>query len=108
MQIETPDYRRGEWQLPAVDVSAARDAQGKIHIALVNLDPNRGASVAMTIAGSSASSASGKVLTAATMDARNTFERPNAIQPAAFKATRKGDALRCDIPPKSVVVVTVN
>ncbi len=72
VQIETPDYRRGEWQLPAVDVSAARDAQGKIHIALVNLDPNRGASVAMTIAGSRASSASGKMLTAATMDARNT------------------------------------
>lgn len=107
VQIDAPQYRHGEWQLPAVDVSAARGADGRIHVALVNLDPNRAASVATTISGAKPVSASGQILTSATMDARNTFEHPTAIQPVAFKGARKGDALRFDIPPKSVVVVTV-
>ena len=40
-RIEAPEYRHGEWTLPAVDVSAARDSEGRLHVALVNVDPNR-------------------------------------------------------------------
>lgn len=106
-KVEAPQYRRGEYALPSVDVSAARDTQGRIHISLVNLDPNRAASVTAIIAGAKAGTASGQVLTSAAMDARNTFDRPTAVQPAPFKATRKGDALRFELPPKSVAVVAI-
>jgi alpha-N-arabinofuranosidase len=41
------------------------------------------------------------------MDAHNTFDKPEAIKPAPFKGTRKGDELRLEVPPKSVVVVAV-
>lgn len=106
-QIETPEYRHGEWTLPSVDVSAARGSDGRVHVALVNLDPHRAAAVSTKIAGVTARSATGRILTSSAMDARNTFDRPDAIQPAAFKGTRKGDALLFDIPPKSVVVVAI-
>jgi alpha-L-arabinofuranosidase len=106
-QVEGPQYKHGEFALGAVDVSAARDAQGRLQIALVNADPHRAASVTANITGAKARSATGRVLTAAAMDARNTFDKPNAIQPAPFKATRKGEALQFELPPKSVVVVAV-
>jgi alpha-N-arabinofuranosidase len=35
------------------------------------------------------------------MDARNTFEEPDALQPVAFEA----DLDEIELPPKSVVVV---
>ena len=107
-EITTPEYKLGDLTLPAVDVSAARGKDGRTYIALVNLDPNKPATVSTKIAGVSAKGASGRILTASTMDARNTFEQPNAIKPASFKGARKGDQLVFDLPPKSVAVVAVD
>jgi len=107
VDVKTPNYQRGELTLPAVDVSAARDAAGRIHISFVNIDPSRPASISAKISGAKARSVSGRVLTAPAMDAHNTFDKPEAIKPAPFKGTRKGEELRLEIPPKSVVVVAV-
>ncbi len=106
-EFKSPDYTHGDWSIPAVDVSAAKGADGKLHIALVNSDPNRSATLTTKVAGLKAGKVSGRVLTAAAMDAHNTFARPNAIQPTEFKAQRKGDQIVANLPPKSVVVLTV-
>jgi alpha-N-arabinofuranosidase len=63
--------------------------------------------VTTKITGAKFRSASGRVLTAKTMDAHNTIEKPELVKPAPFKATRKGDELRVELPAKSIVVVTV-
>jgi len=107
-QIETPEYRQGDAVLPAVDVSAARGSDGLVHIALVNLDPTRPATVTAKISGVKARDVSGRVLTGSATDTHNTFDKPAGIQPAAFKGTRKGEDLVLQLPPKSVAVVTVN
>jgi alpha-N-arabinofuranosidase len=53
--------------------------------------------------------AKGRVLTASTMSAHNTFEAPNAVKPAAFtNASIKGDVLTATLPSKSVVVLDLN
>jgi alpha-N-arabinofuranosidase len=107
-EFKSPEYRNGDTVLPAVDVSAARGKDGKIHIALVNTDPNRGAAITTKIAGAKGKGGvTGRVLTAAAMDAHNTFDKPNVVQPAAFKAQRKGDEVIANLPPKSVVVLTL-
>jgi alpha-N-arabinofuranosidase len=106
--IETPAYRRGQWSMPAVDVSAARGADGKIHIAFVNLDPNRAASVSTTISGVDVRGASGRLLTAPEMDAHNTFDEPDAIEPERFRARRENDMLLVEVPPKAVIVLAVD
>lgn len=108
VQVEAPQYRHGEWQLSAVDASAASDPQGRLQLALVNVDPHRAATISAKISGKNARAAQGRILTAKAMDARNTFEQPNAIQPAPFKGTRRSDALLFELPPMSVAVVTVN
>jgi alpha-N-arabinofuranosidase len=108
VKVDTPSYRYGTIALPAVDVTAARDTAGVIHLALVNLDPHHVATVAVRIAGASAHSAAGQVLTADTMDAHNTFERPHAIEPVPFKGARAGANLVFRLPAKSVAVVALH
>ena len=51
---------------------------------------------------------SGKILTASAMDARNTFDAPNAVRPVAFTgASLGGGRLSLTLPAKSVVVLTL-
>src|SRR5207253_1899749 len=75
--LQSPRWREGGIDLPAVDVSAARAADGGTVLALVNLDPQRPARVATNLTGA----ARGLVLTSAQMDAHNTFAQPNALVP---------------------------
>jgi alpha-N-arabinofuranosidase len=105
--VTAPEYRHGTTALPSIDVSAARDASGKLHLALVNLDPNRAASVTTSISGMQARGASGRILTGGAIDTHNTFDQPNRIQPAAFSGRVQGGRLVFDLPPKSVAVVVV-
>jgi len=67
-----------------VSASASRDAQGRVHVSLVNLDPKAAVAVAATIQGPKLASVTGRVLTADTLDAHNTVDAPNHVQPAAF------------------------
>jgi alpha-N-arabinofuranosidase len=100
-EIQTGLYERGELSVPAVTASAARGTDGKLYLALANLDPRNAAVVGVALAGAEAETAVGQLLTADAMDARNTFEAPNALQPTAFEA----DPDAIELPPKSVVVV---
>ncbi len=106
LNIKSDAYTFDGQSVPAVSASASKDKDGRIHITLVNLDPNRGRTVQVDIRGQQVSSVSGRVLTAATMQADNTFEQPNAVQPADFRGARlSGGVLTLDLPSKSVVVV---
>lgn len=102
-EVQSPSFKRGEIELPAVEASVARRADGKTVIALVNLDPDRAARVATNLK----EAVRGKVLTAAAMDAHNTFAQPDAVTPAPYDAAPRDGALTFDLPPKSIVVVTV-
>jgi alpha-L-arabinofuranosidase len=104
-EIASPEYQLGADTVPAVSVSAARDTQGHLQLALVNLDPNREAVVTTRVEGASAKTAQGRVLTSKAMDARNTVDAPEAVTPVKLNATRKGGALVLRLPPKSVSVV---
>jgi alpha-L-arabinofuranosidase len=108
VRLDAPSYRYGHIALPAVDATAARDASGTIHLALVNLDPHREATVSARIEGASPRSAAGQVLTAAAMDARNTFADPRAIGPVPFAGVSRRGRLIFRLPPKSVAVVALH
>ena len=101
-EVTGPTFRRGDSELPAVEASVAKTADGRTVIALVNLDPERPARVATGLR----TAVQGRVLTAAAMDAHNTFERPNAIAPAPYRAEPGADGLTLELPAMSIVVVT--
>ncbi|MES1201181.1 MAG: alpha-L-arabinofuranosidase C-terminal domain-containing protein [Pseudomonadota bacterium] len=107
-EVDAPPYHVGQVSVPSVHASAARTADGKILVALVNLDPNRPATVTARLTGASASSISGQILTAGAMDAQNTFDAPDTLRPAPFTgAAVAGDRLTVNLPAKSLVVLTL-
>ena len=109
LDIETDYYMQGGETIPAVSATASKDAQGRVHVSLVNLDPNAAVAVEANIEGQTFTSVTGRVLTADVLDAHNTFDAPNRVQPAAFTgATLQDSALEVQLPPRSVVVLTLS
>ncbi|HYY96996.1 MAG TPA: alpha-L-arabinofuranosidase C-terminal domain-containing protein [Pyrinomonadaceae bacterium] len=100
-------YTHGDITLPRVDAVAARDAAGRLWLAVTNIDPNRPAEVEVNIAGVAARSAAGETLTAPKVDSVNTFEAPNTVAPKPVSAKVQGGKLTLRLEPKSVTVISV-
>jgi len=107
--IETPGIGPDEARVPAVTSSASVDARGKIHLSLCHLDPVNATDVEIRIQGAAPASVSGRVLTAPTMQAHNTFAGPGAVKPAPYAGAKlSGGVLRAVLPPRSVVVLELS
>jgi len=102
-----PQYALGSVGIAAVSASAARGKDGKLYLGLVNTNPKEDVDVSVDVAGAKAKSASGSVLTAAAMDAHNTFAAPEAVAPAPLRATLDKGKLLVRLPAKSVSVLAV-
>ncbi len=108
MDLECVDYQFGDDKVPAVNISASKDKSGKIHISFCNLDPVNPADVDCKLPGTEPAKASGRVLTADSMTAHNTFDRPETVKPAVFDDfALRGDMLTVKLPAKSVVVLEI-
>jgi alpha-N-arabinofuranosidase len=106
IELKTPDLADSPVRIPNVSASASRDAAGKIHISLVNTNPDASATVACDVTGASVGSVSGRVLTAPSMTSHNTFDAPHAVEPAPFTgASLSGSHLTVTLPPLSVVML---
>jgi alpha-N-arabinofuranosidase len=103
-RVDGPRYRFGEHDLPMVDVSAARGADGRLHLSLVNLDPDTPARVTTDLRGA----ARGRILTGPAMDTHNRFNAPDTIRPVPYAGATADGRLVFDLPPKAVAVVTVS
>ncbi len=109
VELATSDYKLGDQAIPAVSASASRDAAGKVHLSLVNTDPQQPVTVTCTLEGVAAKAVTGRILTAAAMNARNTFEAPDAVHPVPFTgASLAGATLTVALPAKSIVVLELN
>src|SRR3546814_14837423 len=78
--VEGPRYKQGEYDLPMVDVPAAKGADGKPYLSPVNLDPDRPARVTTGRTGT----ATGRILTGPTIDTHNPFNAHHTIHPRAY------------------------
>jgi len=104
--IDTPTYAKDKFAVPAVVGSAVRSRDGSVHIGLSNTDPNETNRVTITLDGLNAKAVSGRILTAAKMDAHNSFDAPNVVRPVPFTgAGIRNGKLVVSLPAKSVVVL---
>ena len=103
--VSAADYAEG---VPQIDVTAARDAAGALHVAIVNVDPDEGAEVDLELAGFAGRRLEAEVLTAPQMDSRNTLDGKVEVAPRPFRAMRwQSGKLRVDVPAKAVVRITI-
>lgn len=106
--VESPNYTFGEQTLPAVSVSASTNAEGVIHISLVNIDATKKHDVTIALKDSSGKKVTGRILRSAKIQDHNTFEQPDKIVPKPFNEARlnRGE-VSLSIPPFSVIVLRV-
>ena len=106
--LQAANYEFGSDKLPAVNASASRDDQSKIHVTLCNLNPNNTAEVSCEVDGAKVDSLKARLLTATQITSHNTFDKPDAVKPTAFDGLKKTDnGFVATLPAKSVVMVEV-
>ena len=104
-----PDYAVAGVAVPAVDITAARDASGAIQLGFVNVDPRRWADVTLTLPALEGSRVEGHMLTARRMDSTNRIGGVQEVAPATFRDFRWRDGkLVVRTPAKSVVRLTLS
>lgn len=107
-ELESADYTFGSDKIPALNVSASKAQDGKVHVTLCNLNPNASAEVNCELKGAKAANISGRILTADLITAHNTFTAPENVKPSGFNAFKATDAgFTTTLPPKSVVVLEI-
>lgn len=97
-------------EIPQISISASKGEAGEITISLCNLDLHE-----ETVCGLKLPSMDihkkdikTKILTAAKMNAHNTFEDPNVVVPSELKSMKMIDnTIEVILPPMSVVVLTI-
>ena len=104
--LKCEDYLFGDGKIPAVSGSASVDKDGKVHVSLANLNPNKSIVVTCPVIGDTFKKVTGEVLTSNAMNAMNTFEAGDNVKPAAFNGfSYKDGVLTVTMPSKSVVVL---
>ena len=108
LQLTTNDYVFGNEKLPAVSVSASKNAAGVTHISLVNIDASKEQTISIDLHGAKYNAVTGRILTSKKLQDYNSFDEPNKIQPTVFNGAKlNGATLQLKLPPFSVVVLTL-
>ena len=108
VQFTSPDYNFKEGRLPAISVSASQDSTGTVHISLVNIDPKNARPLLLNFGDRNFKTVSGRILTGGLQDF-NSFDNPAKVKPSEFKgASVKAGTVNLQLPPLSVVVLTLN
>lgn len=100
---------QGTHKLPRLDAVAARAQDGKLWLALVNLDPRRPLQVELGAdEGARLAGADGELLAAPRFDSVNSFEQPSRVQPRPLRASAGSDGrLVVTLPPASLAVLAL-
>lgn len=109
VEMNVDSITSGGAVIPQVSVSASKDKDGKVHISLCNLDNHADATITLNLRGIvDPIHVAGRILTSEQMDARNTFEAPNTVEPTTFTGfTIEGHNLRISLPSKSVTMLAI-
>ncbi len=107
LELNAGTYTQGDVTLPRLDAIAAKDATGKLRVAITNVDPNAPADVELSLAGFAPKSAAGETVTAPKVDSVNSFEAPGTVVPRPVTATVRDGKVALRLDPKSVTVISV-
>lgn len=105
-EIECDSLSSGDKKFPSISVSASKNTQGIVHITMANVNPDKDQTVNINLDGMNTKKlkVNGKILTAPTLEAHNTFDQPDAVKPTEFKNIKVNQAgLVVKVPAKSII-----
>ena len=95
-------------QMETLSVSASRDAEGRLHVSVVNPLLEKSQTVQLSLDSLKPASVTGEILQAAHITDYNAFGRTPAVAPAPFKGIRiKGNTVSLTLPAASVIVLEI-
>ena len=99
---------RGGREVPMVSASASKDKNGRIHISLANVDVDNAQNITLDLQGEKIKRVNGRILSSASINDHNTFEKPDVVKPVAFDGAKiERGQLKINLPAKSIVVLEV-
>jgi alpha-L-arabinofuranosidase len=101
-------YKVGDIELPKVDAIAARGKDGKIYVAITNIDAKNSATFDIAMDGVSLKNVKGETLFGSSIDAINTFEKPNNVTPKPINAKVSKNNISVTVQPQSVTVLAID
>jgi alpha-N-arabinofuranosidase len=106
------DFEAGKYQfknieLPRIDAIAAKGKDGNIYVAITNIDPNNTVSIDLPFDGYVIESVTGETLYAETIDAINTFEKPDNVKPEAIDTKLSGSNVAVTVQAQSLTVLSI-
>ncbi|MEO8455089.1 MAG: alpha-L-arabinofuranosidase C-terminal domain-containing protein [Sphingomicrobium sp.] len=108
VNVTASNLQAGGSAVPAIDVTAARGNEGQLYVALVNVDPDEGAAVELSLTPPTVRRVTGQIVTAPAMDSRNRFGQAEEVVPKPFNGARwRSGRLAVTMPAKSLVVLTM-
>ncbi|MFL6575863.1 MAG: alpha-N-arabinofuranosidase [Povalibacter sp.] len=107
VQLDAGTYVQGDFKLPRVDVIAAKDKNGKVWIAMTNVDATRAADVSISVSGAKLAKASGQSLVAPRIDSVNTFDAPKTVMPKSLPVKLSNGKISAQLAAHSVNVIAL-
>lgn len=94
---------RGGREVPMVSASASKDKNGRIHISLANVDVDNAQNITLDLQGEKIKRVNGRILSSASINDHNTFEKPDVVKPVAFDGAKsKEDSSRSTCRPSQL------
>lgn len=100
-------YQVGDVELPRLDAIAARGKDGKIYVAITNIDAKNTANFDLSLDGFPVSEVKGETLYASAIDAVNDFDKPDNVSPKAINARVSRNNISVTLQPQSVTVLSI-
>jgi alpha-N-arabinofuranosidase len=108
VEAEVPEYAFGGKTLPAITASASKSNDGRIHLSLVNIDPEKAVETVVDFQGATAEKVSARILSSEKINSHNTFENPGEVVTRVFgEAVLRGGQVKLELPPHSVVMLEI-
>ena len=109
IDIESPDYTVGEKTIKQLSASASVAEDGTLNVSLSNLHHENAIEIDAELKGANASRIVGRLLTAAALNAHNTFDAPETVKPVEFtEAKIAGGKLKLTLPARSFAVMSIS
>lgn len=106
VSLQSENYTYKNSSIPSLNCSASIDKDGKLHISICNLSPDKIEKLTCNLNGFSVEKSSGQILTGDKLNAHNTFENPNDVVIKTFTDFKvSGKNVEINMPPRSVVVI---
>lgn len=108
--ITTEKYTLGNESVPALSATASKDASGKIHVTITNLNPSKNIEVSCDLRGTEkVKFGKGSIVTGTKINSYNDFGKNEEISLKAFSDVKvSGSSVVVNVPAKSVVMVELD